>query len=546
MARRAAEGHEVRAWEVPRERGALGSPALWEAAGIVVARVRTAPVLQIEEIAGAVAALCGRTAAALLAEPSALRELVHADDRASYDAAVAADEPRRVLLRWLQPSGPARWTEHTLVPWRDEHGQKVGFECAVQEATARVQAEDALRAAADAVERARRDSEYFHTLLQTVNDGILVNDAEGNIEFANSRLAAMLKTTPSEMIGRYIFDYMDEESAAAARANLKRRREGAEDEFDFRWRRQDGSAFWGIVSAKPMYGPHGEHRGSLVAVTDITARRQAEEELRRARDELERRVAERTEQLMLEVQERRRAETTALEASRIKSLFLANMSHELRTPLNAILGYTELLIDDREDRDPDLVGDLKRVHRAASHLLELINNILDLSKIEAAKMEVARESFSVGDLVGDLQTTILPMVIKNNNRLQVSCPDARRAISTDRTKLKQILLNLLSNACKFTRRGWIELRIALPVEDGVEFLVAEVADTGPGIPEHRIPSLFSAFSQADGSIARNYGGTGLGLAISKELCKLLGGDIHVKSAVGEGATFTVRLPLRAS
>ena len=535
----------MRVWEVPRERGPLGSAALWEAAGVVVARVRTAPALVIEEIAGALPVLCGATPEALLAEPTLLRGLVHADDLATYDASIAADAPQRVLLRWLQPEGPARWTEHTIVPWRDEHGQRVGFECTVRDATAQVQAEDALRAAADAVERARRDSEYFHTLLHTVNDGILVNDAEGKVQFANSRLAALLKTTPAAMIGRYIFDYMDDESAAAARENLRRRREGAEDEFDFRWRRQDGSDFWGIVSAKPMYGPHGEHRGSLVAVTDITARRQAEDALRRARDELERRVAERTQQLTLEVQERRKAETTALEASRIKSLFLANMSHELRTPLNAILGYTELLQEDRAEADPELARDLGRVHGAASHLLELINNILDLSKIEAAKMEVTRESFVLGELLADLQTTILPVAIKNNNRVQISCAEPKRTISTDRTKLKQILLNLLGNACKFTRRGWIDLHVTLPVDDGVEFLVAEVTDTGPGIPQHRIASLFSAFSQADGSIARDFGGTGLGLAISKELCKLLGGEIAVSSVLGQGTTFAIRIPLRA-
>ena len=180
---------------------------------------------------------------------------------------------------------------------------------------------------------------------------------------------------------------------------------------------------------------------------------------------------------------------------------------------------------------------------AAVHLLRLINNILDLSKIEAAKMEVSAEEFVLGELVADLRTTILPLVIKGQNRLQVSCSAEQRSIVTDRTKLKQIVLNLLSNACKFTRKGWIDLRVKLGWEEGVEWLVIEVSDTGVGIPEHKLANLFNVFSQADDSVARRYGGTGLGLAISRELCRLLGGEISVRSAVGEGTIFILRIPV---
>lgn len=151
----------------------------------------------------------------------------------------------------------------------------------------------------------------------------------------------------------------------------------------------------------------------------------------------------------------------------------------------------------------------------------------------------------LGDLLAEVQQLVLPMAVKHNDRLHVECADRTRAVITDRTKVKQVLLNLLSNACKFTRRGDVTLRAAVTVEDDVEFLELDVGDTGPGIPLHRIASLFSAFSQADGSIARTYGGTGLGLAISKELCRLLGGEISVDSVVGEGATFSVRIPLFA-
>ena len=152
----------------------------------------------------------------------------------------------------------------------------------------------------------------------------------------------------------------------------------------------------------------------------------------------------------------------------------------------------------------------------------------------------------LGDLLEDLRSTILPLMIKNQNRMQVQCSARERGITTDRTKLKQVVLNLLSNACKFTRRGWVDLRVDLAWEEGVEWLGIEVADTGIGIPEHKLPNLFHLFAQVDGSVARLYGGTGLGLAISRELCHLLGGEIAVRSKVGEGTTFSVRIPVQAT
>jgi PAS domain S-box-containing protein len=517
--------------------------ALLTAAKSVALRVQVMPAVRILEVVGAVRALSGHEPEELRDNPSLLWRLVHPEDRQAYAQAVGAEDTQTTVVRWQRRRGGIVWTEHLVTPWRDELEHAAGFSVMIREVTRRLEAQRELAHTREALEWARRDSAYFHTLIHTVNDGILVNDADGTIEFVNAQLAGLLRATPDEMVGRHIFDYMDDESAAAARANLRRRSAGEEDQFDFRWRRKDGSEFWSIVAAKPLYDAEGRHRGSLVAVTDITRRKQAEDALVRARNELEQRVAERTEALALEVQERRRAEADAQAASRTKSLFLANMSHELRTPLNAILGYSELLIEESEDPESQQHIDIERIRGAADHLLGLINNILDLSKIEAAKMEVSSDEFVIGELLADLRSTILPLMIKGQNRLQITCNCEARSIVTDRTKLKQIILNLLSNACKFTQRGWVDLRMDLAWDEGVEWLTIQVADTGIGIPAHKLPNLFHVFAQADDSVARRYGGTGLGLAISRELTRLLGGDIGVTSEVGKGTTFTLRIPV---
>ena len=542
-ARREVEDSEAVSEREPSARGEPWFAELLEQAGSLALRMQVMPAVRVIEVVGALESLTGMGPAELRDNPSLWWRLVHPEDRLAYAQALAADEARTLVVRWQRRRGPMLWTEHVVKPWRDEYGHAVGFSAVIREVTARVDALRELKSTREALEWARRDSAYFHTLIHTVNDGILVNDVDGTIEFVNVQLAALLRATPEEMIGRRIFDYMDDESAATAKDNLKRRRAGEEDQFDFRWRRKDGSEFWTIVAAKPMYDGDGRHRGSLVAVTDISRRKQAEDELVRARNELEERVAERTEALALEVIERRRAEAEAQAASLTKSRFLANMSHELRTPLNAILGYSELLLEEAAAEESQQRTDVERIRGAAEHLLGLINSILDLSKIEAAKMDVSAEEFVLGELMADLRSTILPLVIKGQNRLQVTCAAEQRAIVTDRTKLKQIVLNLLSNASKFTQKGWIDLRMELGWEDEVEWLTVEVADTGIGIPQHKLANLFNVFSQADDSVARRYGGTGLGLAISRELCRLLGGEISVRSAVGEGTTFTLRIPV---
>ena len=229
-------------------------------------------------------------------------------------------------------------------------------------------------------------------------------------------------------------------------------------------------------------------------------------------------------------------------ANTAKSQFLANMSHELRTPLNAIIGYSEMLEEEAQERDlDDFVPDLQKILGAARNLLALINDILDLSKIEAGRMDVFRENFDADSLLDEVIATITPLVGKNNNRLEVERTSALGTAFSDVTKIRQALLNLLSNACKFTDKGLIRLAARRERHGNDEFLLFAVHDSGIGMTLEQQSRLFVEFAQADASTTRRYGGTGLGLAISRRFCQMLGGDIVVESEPGQGSTFTMRI-----
>jgi signal transduction histidine kinase/CheY-like chemotaxis protein len=239
------------------------------------------------------------------------------------------------------------------------------------------------------------------------------------------------------------------------------------------------------------------------------------------------------------------AKEAAEQANRAKSSFLANMSHELRTPLNAIIGYSEMLQEEADDQHLDaLVPDLQKVHGAGRHLLALINDILDLSKIESGKMELFLETFEIRSLVADVESTIHPLIEKNHNILDIRCAEGLGTMYADVTRVRQVLFNLLSNASKFTERGTVTLEVTRAgLASGRGEVIFDVRDTGIGMsPEHQA-RLFQAFTQADASTSRRYGGTGLGLVISRRICQMMDGDISVQSEVGRGSVFTVRLPL---
>ncbi|MCK8824033.1 hybrid sensor histidine kinase/response regulator [Fuchsiella alkaliacetigena] len=230
-------------------------------------------------------------------------------------------------------------------------------------------------------------------------------------------------------------------------------------------------------------------------------------------------------------------------ANQAKSTFLANMSHELRTPMNAIIGYSEMLLEDAEEMELDFfIDDLRKIQTAGKHLLSLINDILDLSKIEAGKMELYLESFDLEAEVREVVDTVAHLMEKNSNQFQLEIASNLDKMYSDLTKLKQVLINLLSNAAKFTEEGTITLRVEL-IEGSEEFVSFQVEDTGIGMSSEQVNKLFEAFTQADASTTRRYGGTGLGLAISKVFCEMLGGEITVESELGTGSTFTVQLPV---
>lgn len=258
---------------------------------------------------------------------------------------------------------------------------------------------------------------------------------------------------------------------------------------------------------------------------------------------LEQKVSERTEELSETLKELAVRRDEALEASKTKSLFLANMSHELRTPLNAIIGYSEMLEEEAEDFGyTDIVPDLLKIQKAGTHLLSLINDILDLSKIEAGKVDIYTEDFSFEGLLDEIATTIHPLIQEKGNQLVIESPKTVGIIHSDVTKMRQIVFNLLSNAAKFTEEGTITIEIETENVADKAWIEVSVRDTGIGMNPDQVASVFDEFTQADSSTTRKYGGTGLGLPISRHFAQMMGGDISVTSEAGVGSKFKVRLP----
>ncbi|RDV36877.1 response regulator [Bradymonadaceae bacterium TMQ3] len=387
-----------------------------------------------------------------------------------------------------------------------------------------------------AIAEVRRSEAQTRAIFDAAPDGILMLSSRGEVGRANAAAMALLGYEHQELLKTpfaTMVPQIAQSSPTSPHASEGASQDGEEEVFSkvrpnregiSAWlghgheteaHRRDGHAFPAELSLTRI----DEEERFVAILRDITERREFQESLKIARDQ-------------------------AVEANHAKSRFLANISHELRTPLNAIIGYSELILDDLQELETvdtaELRPDVTKIGKAGRHLLGLINQVLDLAKVEAGKMDVYVETIDVHELLEEVSDTIMPVISKNKNVLEVSLAHAPRTLRSDRMKLRQVLLNLLSNASKFTEEGSIEVRV---VQINAAQCCFEVIDSGIGIAPEKLEALFEAFRQADDSTTREYGGTGLGLTISRHFAELMGGTLGVESEMGRGSTFRVTIPM---
>ncbi|MEK7990350.1 MAG: response regulator [Thiotrichaceae bacterium] len=374
-------------------------------------------------------------------------------------------------------------------------------------------------------------------ILKSAGDGICGLDLKGCITFINPAGANMLGYDTDELITKDAHDTFHHTKSdgslcmdcpvfqAIHECSLY------QDDDDIFWRK-DGTYFPVEYKIVPIY-EENKITGTVLTFNDMT----------------EYKKYKKNEQVL------KQARDAAEQANFAKSCFLANMSHELRTPLNAIIGYSEILEDDIKDKiesnqlieeESETLSDLNKIQDSAKNLLRLINDILDLSKIEAGKMNLFSESFDTVELAQDILSTIHPLIEQKNNKLEVEYPDKALSLFLDQAKVRQIILNLLSNAGKFTENGIIKLTISVEIVEGQAWSIFSVTDTGIGLTQEQQSKLFEAFTQADVSTTRKYGGTGLGLTISKHFAEMMGGFIKVDSQIDVGSTFSLHLPMHST
>ena len=367
--------------------------------------------------------------------------------------------------------------------------------------------------------------ERLRLIINTAMDAVITVNAEGLITNWNSEAEEIFGWSAQEAIGRKLSELIMPRRYQGDPDRDLQRFLGAGGELTARQRTEttaqhrDGNEFPVEMAISPV--KFGGQWIFSIFIRDIRERKRTQNELLDAKEAAE-------------------------EANRAKSIFLANMSHELRTPLNAIIGYSEMLEEETQGLGKEtVVRDLQRIQSAGKHLLALINDILDLSKIEAGKMILHLETFDVAQMIEEIVSTVQPAAAKNASTFEINVANVRE-MHADLTKVRQILLNLLSNACKFTDHGIVSLNVDRQTIDGRDWLRFEVADTGIGMTPQQREKLFREFSQAETSISRRYGGTGLGLAITYRFTQMMRGTIDVESEAGRGSTFTVLLPAQVT
>lgn len=364
-------------------------------------------------------------------------------------------------------------------------------------------------------------------IVDTMTDALLVLDSERIIRLANPEAARLFNCTEKELLNQPVKEALRDLKLAQEIGHLTQGDSVKNAEVQFTSR--SGQPRLMNISVSVMREWGDQTLAYTCVLRDVT-------EQRRVQGELERRVVERTAELAI-------ARDQALEASRTKSAFLTNMSHELRTPLNAIIGYSELLYEDVADiTEKQVREDLQKISSAGNHLLELINAVLDLSKIEAGKMELHNEEFRIEGLVREVVDVFKLLAEHNSNKVEIVLQQNLGTMVADRTKVKQTLMNIVGNACKFTKKGTIVIEIERSFSGSTEWVCFSVRDDGIGMSSQEQEKLFSEFTQASTSIPKIYGGTGLGLSISQQLCQLMGGAITVESESGVGTEFTICLP----
>ena len=421
--------------------------------------------------------------------------------------ALQGERVRDVEMMIIPKQGDRRLLLASGQPLLDENGRKLGAVVAMHDVTERRRADEALR----------QSEARFRRIVQTASEGIWSIDTEQKTTFVNEQLCRMFGYTEEEMLGKSLFECMDEEDRSLAQANIQRCQAGNAEPHDFRFRRKDGSELWGLVSTGPTLDGQGRLVGGLGMITDITQRKLAEAELARAKEAAE-------------------------AANRAKSEFLANMSHEIRTPMAAITGFAELLLS-RERSPEEQREHLTTIQRNADSLLAIINDILDLSKIEAEKLQLEQMDWPPRQVVEDVETLMRDQANEKHLSLEVKYVDPLpSAIRMDPGRLRQILVNLVGNAIKYTDSGGVRVTVRwIPGVDAWSQMQFVVADSGVGINAEAMKDLFEPFTQADTSSTRRLGGTGLGLSISQRLAEMLGGRIEVESEPGKGSTFTLTI-----
>jgi PAS domain S-box-containing protein len=402
--------------------------------------------------------------------------------------------------------------------------------------------------------RLQDDAARMQSVLRTAGEGILIAGPDGRVEEANRSAALMFgHAAPEDLVGRPLAELLVEQPAGLSPLGLIPLAVGAPGAGPsvmritdaVRARRADGSAFWAEYTLRPV--PLRDRTVFAGVFRDVTQKKAAEEEITRMNEDLESRVRVRTAELAEANTKLEVAFRQAEAASRAKDAFVANMSHELRQPLHIIIGFTEAMKDEAGDIGADardsLIPDLNKILSAAKHLLDLINDILDLAKIAAGRMELNVAPFDLPGMVADVQSLVGPLAEKNRNRFVVDAPAALGTMASDERRVRQVLINLLSNAFKFTADGTVTLQVRRITSAGREIVEFSVADTGKGMNPDQVARLFQRFYQADASTTREQGGTGLGLAITQSFNELLGGEpILVSSVQGSGSHFVVRLP----